>query len=113
MQIKRLTKMNIEGFFSKLSPGEIFTYSDFFFPRDIVKIALQEGIRVSYCPPGSEEYKKHGCYTMKVGGVSDLDIANMLADYHKECNSAESLREKGEIQLKHARRIRKFILMTQ
>lgn len=38
--------------------------------------------------------------------MTDLQIANMLADYHKECESVETLREKSDIQLKHARLIR-------
>lgn len=41
--------------------------------------------------------------------MTDLQIANMLADYHKECESAETLREKADIQLKHARLIREAL----
>ena len=37
--------------------------------------------------------------------MTDLQMANMLADYHKECEAAETLREKADIQLKHARLI--------
>lgn len=37
--------------------------------------------------------------------MTDLKIANMLADYHKECEAAETLREKADVQLKHARLI--------
>ena len=39
----------------------------------------------------------------------DLQIANMLADYHKECELAETLREKADVQLKHARLIREAL----
>jgi hypothetical protein len=35
----------------------------------------------------------------------ELEIANMLADYHKECDAADGLGDKGIIQLKHARKI--------
>lgn len=38
--------------------------------------------------------------------MTDSQIADMLAAYHKECDAAETLREKGDIQLKHARLIR-------
>lgn len=33
----------------------------------------------------------------------------MLADYHKECELAETLREKSDVQLKHARLIREAL----
>lgn len=41
--------------------------------------------------------------------MTDLQIANMLADYHKECEAAETLREKADVQLKHARLIREAL----
>lgn len=41
--------------------------------------------------------------------MTDLQIANMLADYHKECELAETLREKADVQLKHARLIREAL----
>jgi len=41
--------------------------------------------------------------------MSDLQIADMLADYHKECELAETLREKADVQLKHARLIREAL----
>lgn len=40
---------------------------------------------------------------------TDEQIANMLADYHKECESVETFREKANVQLKHARLIRKAL----
>lgn len=41
--------------------------------------------------------------------MTDLQIANMLADYHKECEAAETLREKADIQFKHARLLREAL----
>ena len=38
--------------------------------------------------------------------MTDLDIANMLAAYHKECDETEGNGHKGLVQLKHARLIR-------
>jgi hypothetical protein len=37
--------------------------------------------------------------------MTELEMANMLADYHKECDAADGLGDKGRIQLKHARKI--------
>lgn len=42
--------------------------------------------------------------------MTDLKIANMLADYHKECEAAETLREKADVQLKHAQLIQEALL---
>ena len=44
---------------------------------------------------------------IKHNNMTDLQIANMLADYHKECELAKTLTEKADVQLKHARLIRK------
>jgi len=41
--------------------------------------------------------------------MKDLEITNMLADYHKECASADGLADKGKIQLKHARKIKQYL----
>lgn len=41
--------------------------------------------------------------------MTDLQIANMLADYHRECELAETLRDKADVQLKHARLIREAL----
>lgn len=41
--------------------------------------------------------------------MTDLQIANMLADYHKECELAKTLTEKADVQLKHARLIREAL----
>lgn len=46
---------------------------------------------------------------IKHNNMTDLQIANMLADYHKECELAETLREKADVQLKHARLIREAL----
>ena len=42
--------------------------------------------------------------------MTDLDIANMLAAYHKECDDTEGNGHKGLVQLKHARLIREAIV---
>jgi hypothetical protein len=42
--------------------------------------------------------------------MTDLDIANMLAAYHKECDDTEGNGHKGLVQLKHARIIREAIV---
>ena len=41
--------------------------------------------------------------------MTDLQIANMLADITKECESAKTLTEKADVQLKHARLIREAL----
>lgn len=46
---------------------------------------------------------------IKHNNMTDLQIANMLADYHKECELAETLTEKADVQLKHARLIREAL----
>jgi hypothetical protein len=46
---------------------------------------------------------------IKHNNMTDLQIADMLADYHKECELAETLREKADVQLKHARLIREAL----
>ena len=38
--------------------------------------------------------------------MSDLEITNMLANYHKECDAAETIVDKAQVQLKYARLIR-------
>ena len=40
----------------------------------------------------------------------DLKIANMLADYHKECDAVKELGDKGRVQLKHARLIQEEVV---
>ena len=39
--------------------------------------------------------------------MTDLELTQLLANYHKECDAAETLREKGDVQLKYARLIKK------
>ena len=41
--------------------------------------------------------------------MTDLKIANMLADYHKECDAVDGLADKGKVQLKHAQLIREEV----
>lgn len=104
MKIKHLTEHNIEGFFSKLIPGECFTYSDYFFPKEIMKLALESGIEVSYCPPGTVEYKNHGSQTMRVnhpvpkGAYNELgetairNVMKLMSNaeyYRKRCDTLE------------------------
>jgi hypothetical protein len=43
--------------------------------------------------------------TINFNKMTELEMAKMLADYHKECDAADGLGDKGRIQLKHARKI--------
>lgn len=64
--MKKLNLHNQEEFFKKLQPGEIFTYTLDFDAQEVIKLAKQDGVEVSYCKPNSIEYLQYGCYTVKV-----------------------------------------------
>lgn len=77
--IKKLTERNKDTFFNeKPAVGEVFTYSDFFFPMDVVRLAFTHGVGCIYCIPSTEEYKKYGCQTMKVIPYSNDPIETII-----------------------------------
>ena len=87
--IKKLLDNNVPGFFTSLAPGECFTYSDSFFPQDIVRLASLVGVKVSYCTPKTLQYKTYGTQTMMVDFPPKTDdetsdvIENMLETFNK------------------------------
>lgn len=64
--MKKLTMRNLDTFFENIKEGDIFTYSEAFNPQEIVELAAKKAVRAEYCPPGSPEYRSHGCFTMKI-----------------------------------------------
>jgi hypothetical protein len=57
---------NKDKFFSKLSVGDLFVYSDGYLYADVEKMAGRRGLVLRYCPPKSHAYEKHGCMTVQV-----------------------------------------------
>jgi len=62
-----LSHKDFKQFFESLEIGEVFVYRSSWDPQNIKqKIRdLDIDVEVEYCLQHSEEYKKHGCYTMK------------------------------------------------
>ena len=59
-------RRDIAKFLEKCAVGEVFTYSDGYGLQEVVQAAKEQGIELGYCVPGSLEYKKLGCFTVKV-----------------------------------------------
>lgn len=65
--IKCLRSDNASTFFQTLTDKqEVFNYNgEDFTLESVYNLALEGGWFITYCPMGTHEYKKHGCYTCK------------------------------------------------
>ena len=88
MKTKHLTESNADSFFRGLIPMELFTYSDSFLSSEVKELALKNGLEVTYCPPGTQPDKEHGCQTMQVvrhtesaGPVATKDEQELIVYY--------------------------------
>lgn len=59
------------SFFARRLVGDIFTYDGDcgFDYHSVKKLAGFHGVEVEYCPPRTEEYKRHGCFTCRVASI--------------------------------------------
>jgi len=62
-----MDNISINDFFNSLKIGELFNYRTTLYSfEDIVKIAKMQHVKVKYCQRDSDEYYKHGPFTVKV-----------------------------------------------
>ena len=61
------------NFFRRMQKGEVFTYADAFDLDMVRELAYNQGRMIEYCPPGTDEYRCHGCNTCVVSWVQRDD----------------------------------------
>lgn len=52
--------------FWRMSPGQLFTYSESFSLQDVKVEAAKHGVTIEYCGPDTEEHREHGDRCCKV-----------------------------------------------
>ena len=63
---KEDTRARMTNFLCRCRLGEIFTYADSYELKEIIAAGDRIGVGLLYCGPESSEYKKFGCFTVKV-----------------------------------------------
>ena len=58
-----------QEFFDNLSVGDIFEYSmDSYLYSDVEVVAEKHGVYITYCKPGTSDYKVFGCFICEIIG---------------------------------------------
>lgn len=112
--LQKLTRKNQHNFFGvKVKHGELFNYSQAFLFKDIQVLAKKHGFWVDYCKPETDEYMKHGTFTVWAYEISEPllpqwesfkdKIGDLLLQFEAKKNEAAKVRDDlreiaGEIQ---------------
>ena len=64
--MRKLTEANKATFFILVEKGEVFTFSEAVDLQTVFRLAHELGWFIAYEPPGTKNYRDHGCLTCKV-----------------------------------------------
>lgn len=70
----KVTENNAGWIIKEMPEGALFEYSDALLLEDIYRLAFEQGRMVSYCQPGSDEYRHYGSNVCRVTYVHFLRV---------------------------------------